>query len=259
MLPKPSSSRILQLLIHRFLFFMLNMQNAFLSLIGKVENSIPFTVVADPGSVYFNYIIKADQLEAFIDYINLPEGFSICPMQCIDDEDASYLLTQNVYEVTGLAKGMRCEWSTYVRDAQGVARYMILEARSSRFSMDPIDVITPRSRVEHKMTEQQISTTIASNEGKLFSASITLDPAAPRVRLFGDWIEANDYIYWRNGMCDRAYYGAGLANAKVRLIDISDVHIQDDTHWTPFIEASPKHVMLCEGALDFNIVMWSNL
>lgn len=259
MLPNTSSSRMLHLIIHRFLFFMMSFQNAFLTLIGKVQNSIPFTVVADPSSIYFNYRIKSDQLEAFRAYINLPAGFELCPMQCIDNEDAEYLLTQNIYEVTGLASGQRCEWSTYVLDQQGIPRYMVLEARSSKYSMDPVHVITPKGRVEHSMNKDEIVTTIASNEGKLFKSTIKLNPNAPMVRIYGDWIEANDFIYWRNGMCDRAYYGAGLANARVRLFDANDVQIHDDTHWVPFIDPTPKHVMQFEGAIDFNIVMWANL
>lgn len=267
MLPTPSSSRILQWLVHRFLFFMFNLQNAFLTffgkidfpVIGRVQNSIPFTVVADPNSVYLNFRIKPEQLEAFIAYINLPAEFTVCPIQCLDNEEPEYLLTANIYEVTGLAKGLRCEWSTYVLDEDGIARYMVLEARSSKKSMDPISVITPRGHVEHCRRDDKVISEIASNDGKLFRSTITLNPDAPYIRPYGDWVEANDYIYWRNGMRDRAYYSAGLSNPKVRLINFSDVTINDETHWAPFIIAEPKHTMVFENSIDFNIVMWDNL
>ena len=259
MLPKPGTSRLLLRVIHRYLFFNLNFRDAFLTLIGKVQNSIPFTVVADPASVYINYRIRPDQLEAFIQYINLPAGMHLSPIQCLDNEEADYLLTQNIYEVTGLAKGLRCEWSTYIKDDQGIPRYLILEARSSKRSMDPINIITSRSRIEHSMTDTAIDSVVESNDGQLFKSTIQRNPEAPYVRLYGEWIAANDYIYWRNGVIDRTYYGAGLANAKVRKFDLADFTIDDQTHWAPLVDAAPKHVLQCEGSLDFSVVMWSNV
>ena len=59
-------------------------------------------------------------------------------------EEADYLLTLNVYEVTGIAVGIRAEWSTYITDNNGVPRYMVVEAQSSEYSMDPIDIITKK-------------------------------------------------------------------------------------------------------------------
>lgn len=259
MLPTPRIPYWLLRIIHRYLFVNLNIRDAFLTLIGKVENSIPFTVVADPASVYFNYRIKADQLEAFIDYLNLPAGMELSPIQCLENEQADYILTQNIYEVTGLAKGFRCEWSTYIRDARGIPRYLILEARSSKRSMDPISFITPRSRVEHSMTDTAISSVVASNDGALFQSTIPLNVGSNPVRLCGEWVAANDYIYWRNGVIDRTYYSEGLANARVLQFAASDVQIEDTTHWSTFIDPEPKHILQCLDSLDFNVVMWSNV
>lgn len=259
MLPKPRSSRLLHKILHRFLFSTLPMQNMLLGLIGKSNGSIPFTVLANPSSIYFNYKVKADRIQDFETYINLAPGFSICPMQCLEGEEADYLLTLNVYEVTGMTKGKRAEWSTYVRDAQGVARYMVLEPRSSKNSLDAMDIFTRKSRVEHEMTDEKIVTTVASIDGKLFESSITLNASAPLAKIAGGWIAANDFIYWRTGICDRVYYGEGLANATVRLLDEGDVQINDQTHWAEFVEARPKHVLQYENPIDFMIVMWANL
>jgi hypothetical protein len=50
-----------------------------------------------------------------------------------------------------------------------------------------------------------------------------------------------------------------LANAKVRKFDLADFTIDDQTHWAPLVDATPKHVLQCEGSLDFAVVMWSNV
>lgn len=259
MLPSPKFSRLFLRIIHRYMFFGMHLQNAILTLFGKVENNIPFTVVADPASVYLNFRIKPDQLESFTRYISLPAGIELSPIQCLEGEDADYLLTANIYEVTGLTKGMRCEWSTYIKDADGIPRYMVLEARASKRSMDPIDFITPKSRVEHEMTDTTITSVVESNEGKLFRATIQRNPDAPTVRVHGQWIEANDYIYWRNGVIDKTYYGAGFAKGLMKSYTSSDLEIDDQTHWAAFIEASPKHIFQCEEALTFSVVMWANV
>lgn len=259
MLPKPRFSRLFLRIIHRYMFFGMNLQNAILTLFGKVENNIPFTVVADPASVYFNFRIKPDQLDNFIQYIDLPDGMELAPMQCLDGEQADYLLTANIYEVTGLTKGLRCEWSTYIKDPDGIPRYMVVEARASKRSMDPIDFITPASRVEHAMSENEIASVVESNDGKLLRTTIRRNPEAASARVHGMWIEANDYIYWRNGVIDKTYYSAGFAKGLMKSYTMDDVEIDDQTHWTQFIEATPKHIFQCEEALNFSVVMWSNV
>ncbi|MGB0921391.1 MAG: hypothetical protein ACPG1C_08740 [Alphaproteobacteria bacterium] len=230
-----------------------------MTLFGKVENNIPFTVVADPASVYFNFRIKPEQLEAFTRYINLPAGMELSPIQILEGEAPEYILTANIYEVTGLTKGLRCEWSTYIRDAQGIPRYLIVEARASKRSMDPMDFVTPKSRVEHAMTDEAITSVVESEDGKLLTTTIHRKPDAPIVRADGEWIEANDYIYWRNGVIDKTYYGAGFAKGMGRLHSLENVEIDDQTHWAQFIESAPKHVFQCEEALNFSVVMWSNV
>ncbi len=259
MLPDTNPSRTGRRILKRLLYSQLSFRNAFLIMLGKVQPSIPFTVLADPSAIYYNFKVKDDRLEDFERYINLSTGFKICPIKCLANEEGDYLLTLNVYEVTGIAVGIRAEWSTYIKDKHGKPRYMVLEAQSSEYSMDPIDVITKKGRVEHTMGKGNIITTVASKDENLFEASINLTANLPKIDIHGDWIEANDYIYWRNGICDRTFYDAGLANPNARLIDKDDVKISDQTHWAQFLEPAPKHVIQFLDPLDFMIVPWSNL
>ena len=79
------------------------------------------------------------------------------------------------------------------------------------------------------------------------------------VRAAAEWIEANDYIYWLNGICDRTFYDSGLANARTRQIPSSEVTISDDTRWGRFVEATPRHVIVFEDAIEFAMSPWWNL
>ena len=79
----------------------------------------------------------------------------------LPDDEPQFLLTLNVYRVSGITNGMRAEWSIYVDDPHtGVPRYLILDARSSTRSMDPVDIFTPASTVHHERDGRQLTTSV---------------------------------------------------------------------------------------------------
>ena len=256
MLPAASTARGGRRVLKRILYSLFTLRDAVLILFGRAEPSLPFTVKAEPSSVYYNFAAKPEQAEAFERYINLPAGFRLAPMRCIEGEEPRLLLTLNVYEVTGLAVGIRAEWSTYIYDEDGVGRYMVLEARSSEYSMDPVDIITKKGRVEHVMSSDAIRTVVASNDEQLFNCTLRMHDAQPLATIAPEWMAANDFIYWRNGFCDRTYYGETMVNASVRQAAAADYEIDDATHWAPFVETNPLHVLRYEGPLHFMITAW---
>lgn len=255
-LPAASTARTGRRILKRFLYAQLALRDAVLILFGRAEPSLPFTVKSEPSSVYYNFAVAPAQAAAFERYIALPPGFRLAPVRCLVGEEPRLLLTLNVYEVTGIAVGIRAEWSTYVYDKDGIARYMVLEARSSAYSMDPVDIITRKGRVEHVMSDDDIRTVVASSEDRLFTCTLRLRDDQPLAHIAPEWIAANDFIYWRNGFCDRTYYGETMVTARVRQASAGDCAISDDTHWAPFIEAEPVHVLRYEGPLHFMITPW---
>ncbi len=259
MLADTSPSRTGRRLLKRILYAQLALRDAFLILVGRQRPSLSFKVLADPPSVYINFPIRKGMEREFLDYINLGDQLSLVPMRAIAGDEPELLLTLNIYEVSGLVHGPRAEWSTYIADSDGVPRYMVLEARAAAGSMDPVNLFTRPDRVEHQVTQGRIVSTVASEGGRVFSSSIRLDDIHPLARPATEWIEANDYIYWRNGVCDRTWYDASLFNARVRSVPSADVTISDETPWARFVEPQPRNVLRYDGALEFMISPWFNI
>lgn len=259
MLADTNPSRTGRRFLKRLLYSQLALRDAFLILIGRQRPNLAFTVLADPCSIYINFPIRREMEREFSDYINLGDDLSLAPIRCLADEEPALLLTLNIYEVSGLVHGPRAEWSTYIADSDGIPRYMVLEARAAAGSMDPVNLFTKPDRVEHQVTGGRVVSTVGSEDGRLFSSTVRLDEQQPVVEPAAEWIEANDYIYWRNGVCDRTWYDASVFNGKVRSVPSRDFTIRDDTPWARFVEPQPRNVLRYEGALEFMISPWFNI
>ncbi|MGI9284513.1 MAG: hypothetical protein ACR2P1_03940 [Pseudomonadales bacterium] len=260
-LPFVPAERTKRLIFKRVLYPLLSLIDVFTIIVGKAQPRVPFLVKGDPPTTYYNFRIKPDQLEAFRVYINLPEHLPLTPIKCLTDESEDYLLTLNVYHVGGILTGVRAEWSTYVTDHLGIRRYMVLEARSSKISFDAASFITRATLVEHDNQNDILTSVVESEEQKIFRIDSDLSSLEQchYLTVAGEWIEANDYIYWRNGICDRTFYEAGMANSRVKNVPNESITIDDQTHWAPFIETKPKHTLVFEAPMEFILVPWRNL
>jgi hypothetical protein len=259
MLPDPSRDRVKRRILKRFLYGQLTLWDAMKIVAGRTQPRITFTIKDDPAAVYWNFRIRPEQQEAFVHYLNLPELFTVCPMRCLAGDKPDFLLTLNVYEVTGIASGIRAEWSTYVLDSEGIPRYMVLEARSNKYSLDPIDILTRKGCVEHSTSGGESKTTVASLDEQLFNSRFSYDGDQEVHSVAPDWISANDYIYWRVGICDRVFYNTGMANPRVRSIEPSSAEINNQTHWAQFVEPVPKHIVQFRDSIDLVIEPWANV
>jgi len=246
--------------LKRFLYAQLALRQAVMIALGREQPLVPFTVEADPPSVYFVYRIRPEVVEQLGDLLGLPPHLRSTPIRCLIDDDPAHLLTLNVYRVSGLASGLRAEWSVFVRDAAGVPRYLVLDARSSQVSMDPVDIITRASPVAHERRGSVIATRVGEGPDAFVSA-IDMPPgdAAPRVSPAPEWATANDFIYWGNGICDRTYYDAGMVDPRKRKVPASAFTVEDGTPWAGLVEPEPEHVLVFEDAIELVISPWENL
>jgi len=250
--------RIGRSILKRFMYSQLAILTGLKIALGKENPLVRFTIENDPPSVYWVFRIKPSEVERLVRKLGLPEQFELCPIQCLTTDEPEYLLTVNAYRVSGLANGIRAEWSIFVRDEKNIPRFFVVDARSAKNSMDPVDVITRASKVIHEKRDGIIFTQIGEGEN-VFEATITLPHHPSPVTASAEWVSANDYIYWGNGICDRTFYDAGLANAEQYCVDNENSKLQDNTFWNQFIEPEPVHVLVLQNSIEFVISPWENI
>lgn len=244
--------------LRRFLYAQMAMRSAVMIAIGREAPLVRFTVENDPPSVYLVFRIRESERERLLADLALPAGTKLAPIRCLAGDDPEYLLTLNVYRVSGITNGRRAEWSTYVEDERGIPRYLIVDARASGRSMDPIDIITPASRVDHRRVGDEVST-IVGPHGSAFEASFTIPADAETVVSDHQWTTSNDTIYWRNGVHDRTFYDAGLADPDQIAIDPAVVKIDDQSPWAGYLEPTPLRVLVFRQAIEFVVSPWANI
>ncbi len=244
-------------ILKRFMYSQMAIYSGLRIAIGKDQPLMQFKVEKDPPSIYWVYRIKSSEIENLAQKLGIPPQFSLSPIRCLDTDEPSYLLTVNAYRVSGLINGFRAEWSVFVRDSTNTVRYMIVDARSSNTSMDPVNIITKASTVIHKREGNMIHTQIGDGD-HAFTSTITLPEHLPSVHSSAEWVSANDYIYWSNGICDRTFYNAGLANTKQSLLSSKNSAIKDGTFWAQVVEPDPVHILILNNAIEFVVSPWEN-
>ncbi len=248
--------------LKRTLYGMMYLQGGMNVFRGKENPLISFKVEGNPSSVFYNFKIKEEKLDELTQAIPLPEGFSLAPVSILEgDDEALYYISLNVYLVSGLVSGFRAEWSVYVKKDDDKPRFMIIEARSSTDSLDPVDLWTKASHVEHIQENNQFETIVESDEYTQFHAIFPVPEEVDKNYVQGtrEWIAANDYIYWTNGINDRAFYNGSLLNAKMVSIPSNNVQISDSTKWTEYIEPVPVSTFIFEDSFEFIVSPWWNL
>ena len=240
---------------------------------GTQQPVLEFTVEDTPPSIFVNWIVPDDQAANFAAVAPLPPGFSLAKVRIVESDPVPrYWLSLNVYRVSGITVGLRTEWSTYVDDGSGTPRFMILVARASEGSLDPIGPLALPEPFNHTIdaagvirtamnrTELQGSIPVLTSDN-LFNSTIALP--APAARTYEvptrQWVTANDFIYWRNGVNDRIFHNSTSHSAPLISVDPSAVTLDDDSAWGPFVTPTPGHVLVYLDKIQFMIGPWWNI
>ena len=252
------TQRALRRVVKRFIYSQLYLREALYIVLGWSRPFIRFRVEATPPSLYFNFALTPEAANSLADELDLPHP--LAPIRCIDGEEPFHCLTLNVYRVSGLVNGLRAEWSLYIREpGSAKPRYLIVEARSDAGSMDPVAIVTRAGEVSHERTSEGLATEVVCEDGSRFRSLCKHPDEGESVRTADEWVEANDYIYWQNGICDRTFYDGALANARTSRLDAVGVEIDDATRWRQWIDPTPRHVIVFENAIEFAMSPWWNV
>ena len=259
-LTKPLSrlGRLGRIAMKRFMYSQMAILTGFKIAIGREHPLVRFTVENEPPSIYWVFRIKASEVAGLAKKFSIPPQFSICPIKCLNTDEPAYLLTLNAYRVSGLANGIRAEWSVFVQDSENIPRYMVVDARSSQLSVDPVSIITPKTQVIHEKKGNEIQTQIGEGDNA-FRSTITLPQTMSPATTSAEWVSANDTIFWLNGICDRTFYDAGLANASQHRINTENCVIEDGSVWSKLVEPEPVHILIFDNPIEFVISPWENL
>ena len=88
---------------------------------------------------------------------------------------------------------------------------------------------------------------------------VELPDDQPDVLPTREWVEANDRIYWKNGVCDRVYYDAAFHNTPMWRVDPASIGLVDTTRWAEWVEPEPRHALFCSDALELVMSPWWNV
>lgn len=261
---KNDSSFDMHRIMKRFMYGALTLQTAFKIFLGEEQPMLPFIVQENPRSIFINFTIPEENLTDLAEHLQLPEGFTLAPIRIIAEETPKYYLSLNIYAVSGLGgalSGNRAEWSVYVKNNGGRTSYMVVEAKSSAFSLDSVNLFTPATPLDHELLPEGLRSFVDTGGETSFESLIPSEAINTATEVMGanEWAAANDLIYWRDGVADRTYYDGKLIDTPMLSIDPASVSIADTSEWQPFVNALPANVLMFQTGLDFAISPWYNL
>jgi hypothetical protein len=231
----------------------------------KVPPQEPLVNLRTRDMLYFNYEIPAANVAALegvlqSSYGFTDKGFRLAPIALLKDSEPKYYMSLNFYSVViaGVVN-YRSEWSTYVRRAgDPKPRFMVLQVQSSEDTADPMSpgFINPATYVEYTLGGGSI---VAATSD--FRADLQLaipGTTAPKQASYA-WAEANDYLYYANGVADTALYNGMLTDAALVAINPGTASINNASLWAPFIAAQPSHIVYFSAPLEFAFTPYFNL
>ncbi len=249
-------------LIKRVLYSMISVTQTVQVILGRLKPVIPFVITKDPPSIYYNFRVRPDKVDALEKYLNLPPGFSLAKLRYLEHhKESMYCMTFNAYNVSGAVSGCRVEISAYIKTPEGDKRFRCVEARSSTRTLEPVGSLVPSTCVKYSNKEGVITTDTKTKDDLNFKALFTMphEENAQVAYASREWITSNDEIYWRTGVYDRCFYNRHFAFAKMYSIPPESVSIENSTQWSTFLEPVPEFVVIYADKIEFLIVPWWNL
>lgn len=227
-----------------------------------------FDVGIDPNSVFINFEFRDAQSRADFAAEHLPAGFKLAPLRILQSEEPRYFLVLNLYQSSGgLVEGARAEWSVFVEDPElGIPRFLVIQAAAENFTADSVNLLVAPEPVDHRLEDEAIVSYVGeenpetAEETLYFRSRINWpQPAENAVLLDREFVVANDYIFWGNGVADRGLYNSSVHNRPVMRIDNDQINIEDHSRWRDFVKAQPVHSLVYLNPLDIVISPWWNL
>lgn len=229
---------------------------------GLAESMASFVVDKKPYAYWLNFKISSDKIHELERKI-IPPGLQLTKMNMLEGEPAEYMLSVNVYQASGLAQGLRVEYSVYVSeiDDPEMAYFLVVDVESDQESLDPVDLFTqPAEYFTYTQRPDRFIETSVRDAGAFLNINFPL-PVEKQFnrRLNSKWVQANDKVYWLNGIYDRLLYNGGVLDAAIAKVNLKDLSFVNNTPWAHFVEAQPIELLVFAEKQDYQIQAWFNM
>lgn len=226
-----------------------------------------FDVGTQPNSIFINYEFASEALRRQFEAQELPAGFQLAPLRILDGEEPGYFMVLNVYRSSGgLVEGARAEWSVFVDDPEtGEPRFLVVQAAAENFSADPVNLLTPPEPVSHTLQGDQVVSYVGVENANgvqdvYFRSAFDLQGENRQLRGFDrQFVAANDFIYWGNGVADRGVFNGTVYARDAQIIPASQLTLEDNSRWASYINPAPRHALIYQNPLEIVISPWWNL
>jgi hypothetical protein len=231
----------------------------------RVPSQEPLVNLVTHDMLYFNYEIPAANVAALEGLLQSfygfsAKGFRLAPIALLKDSEPKYYMSLNFYSVVIAGEvNYRSEWSTYVRRAgDPKPRFMVLQVRSSADTADPMSAgfINQATHVEYT---PRVGSIVAATHDFRAELKLPVHGSADPKRASYAWAEANDYLYYPNGVADTALYNGMLTDAALVSIDPETANINNGSMWVGFVSARPSHIVYFSKPLEFAFTPYFNL
>ncbi len=206
----------------------------------------------------------------------LPPGYELTDCQFLDTDTPSKYMVLNLYHGSGgsVFEGVRAEWDTFVKTPVGAdpdesprrTRFMLRDALASAVSFTPMHGMTSPEPLTYQLVGNNAEIYVGKMEGDtqidVFEAVFPKpDPiSATVVRFAREMAISNDYIYYGNGVYDRAEYNASTVNYDSYLVEpLSGVQITRNDHWAQYLADDPTYLVYYTNMLEYTVTPMDNL
>ena len=194
---------------------------------GTEQPKLFFTLKPNPKTIFINFEIRDDQVEAFKAQY-LPKHFELAKIRFYPEQRRSvYAISLNIYESVGQnLDSFRAEWSTYVinpNEENPKPRFSVIEAQTTAGGFDPLIALErfthaappinladptelirlieePNTQFSYRFDKTNgIEVSIMNNNGvDEVDIQIAYPPAHRQLytKPLKSWMEANDFVYW---------------------------------------------------------------
>jgi hypothetical protein len=251
--------------LKRYMYAVFGIANSVQILRDKELPVINFQIEKDPPSIFVNYRIKPDKLDAFKKALNLPKHVKFLPVSTLEGGKSEYLLSLNAYRVSGsILNQKRAEWSVYIDRGDGKPSFLIIDAYSDKLALDSKNLFTKPSDftyTDEQDSNKQLDMSIRTDNEGSYSFQYPKDPLAESSEYLPDrnWMAANDYVFWLDGVCDMAFMNGKAFNNPIKKLPLEMCKSNYNLKWKEFIEENPIEVLALTEVTPMLVSPWANL